>query len=271
MSRGELEALLTSGGFPPPAQIDPGCAEEAARCEGRNALRAPLALRGWLSTFDLEGDFFLDGEHAAEVKRWLARAKVAVEGLDDRWLKKAGRVLSVIAGGKTTHLGVAGAGRDGVSDWGELELMVAAAQWATDAAAAGLQWWILGSRDQVAWVCAVPTSLTAVLKPVLKPRRLQQTIVRVDLVAAAMPDRDERLQQVLAVFARPDDAARARECTAGLEALLGDDAPSRKIVRVAAMDPVGAVAAWGLAVALRVYGVKAANGRELLRLLPVPE
>jgi hypothetical protein len=125
-----------------------------------NTSIAELARRGLVHWFDLEGNFFEEGEHAKTIRGMLASCGVSAE-VRDQWVPGEGFRLWVEANGKTTQFfcEVDGA-EDMPSDWGEVDLMITAVE-----TVSGWRVALLNTGDQtVCFVCAPPALYAGMLE-----------------------------------------------------------------------------------------------------------
>lgn len=117
---------------------------------------ALLAGRGLVHWFDLEGDFFNEGEHAATIRAMLASCGVRAE-VRDQWVPGKGWRLWVEANGKTTEFFCEVQDADETpSDWGEAEMMMTAVE-----VVSGWRVALLNTGDQTVCFLCVPPALYA--------------------------------------------------------------------------------------------------------------
>lgn len=120
-----LEARLDALGFPAdPETLDARSLEFLAiRTGNHHDLLHPLARRGWVDWFDLEGDFDRPGAHAHKVSELLGRSGVHQAVVRDEWLEGVGWLLEVDVGGTSAWF-FQPSDEDQPSDWGEVGLFV---------------------------------------------------------------------------------------------------------------------------------------------------
>lgn len=120
-----LEACLSAlHPAPAPERLDARSREFLSiRTGTHHDLLHPLARRGWVDWFDLEGDFDRPGAHARKVSELLARCGVHEAHVADEWLAGVGWLLEVHVSGTSAWF-FQPREEDFASDWGEVGLFV---------------------------------------------------------------------------------------------------------------------------------------------------
>jgi hypothetical protein len=125
--------------------------------KGRAQYLAVLARRGWLTWFDLEGDFHQDGAHSAIVGDLLSCAGVASAHIADQWIEGEGWLLAVELQ-RGVPLYTFQPTRQ-ISDYGELELIVFSAQCAAVSAGIAVTFVPLRTGDQTVIIASIPDAV----------------------------------------------------------------------------------------------------------------